>query len=88
MLGAQSWAQYYQSSLHCVILGDVSIATSHGVIILVLFLVVPRKILRRDVKTKGAKVYSVLIRQGKDRVILLRAIFRPRFSEALAASAF
>lgn len=69
-------------------LGDVSITTSHGVIIVVLFLVVPRKILREDVKTKGGKVYSILIRQGKIRLILLRAVFRLRLSEALAASAF
>lgn len=55
---------------------------------MVLFLVVPRKILRGDVKTKEVKMYSILMRQGKVRLILIRAIFRPRFSEALAASAF
>lgn len=54
----------------------------------VLFLVVPRKILREDVKTKGGEVYSTLIRQGKVRLTLIGATFRPRFSEALVASAF
>lgn len=74
----------------CTVLGleDVSITTNHGVIIVVLFLVVPRQILRGTVKTKGVKVYFVLMRQGKVRLVLVRAIFRPRFSEALAASAF
>lgn len=54
----------------------------------VLFLVVPRKILREDVKTKGGEVYSTLIRQGKVRLTLIGTTFRPRFSEALVASAF